>query len=272
VQFPFPLASDALADSPISRTVPLSPGVALQSLAALPPDPGTIGVYQLQAQPYSPRDLLNAYNLVPSVIKHESNTSLVGLVNIENRYYWSSFRVTPVGYALKLTLVSILPNLPTQPLQFDAGSSARAFLVAHHLCDGMQLDSTTRLTDGSTQVNFSEIASYLIVGAYARVTLSPTGVLTAVELRWVDTSVSSLVPGIPAATALAEVANGQGLVWIDGAIPGAPSSVTGVTILYVPVTEGADIYYEPVYQFTGRTPAGSTFYVYVPAIDRAYLG
>jgi hypothetical protein len=272
VQFPLPLASNAVADSPISRTVPLSPGVTLQNLAALPPDPGAIGVYQLQAQPYSPRDLLNAYGLVPSVIKHESNVGLIGLVNIANRYYWSSFRVTPVGYALKLTLVSALPSLPTQPLQFDAGVSARAFLVAHHLCDGMQLDSTARLADGSTQVNFSESASYPIVGAYAKVTLSATGVLTGVDLRWVDTSVSSLAPGIPAATALAEVANGQGLVWIDGGIPGATSSVTGITILYVPVTEGADIYYEPMYQFSGRTPAGSVFYVYVPAIVRAYLG
>ena len=78
VQFPLPLASNALPDSPISRTVPLSPGVVLQNQTALPAEPGTLRVYQLQAQQYSPRDLFNAYGLLPKVIKEQSATSIVG--------------------------------------------------------------------------------------------------------------------------------------------------------------------------------------------------
>ncbi len=51
----------------------------------------------------------------------------------------------------------------------------------------------------------------------------------------------------------------------------ATSSVTGTTILYVPVAQGVNIFYEPMYQFTGRTSSGGMFYIYIPAIDPAYL-
>ena len=80
-----------------------------------------------------------------------------------------------------------------------------------------------------------------------------------------------LAPGISAATALAQIADGEGLVWIDGAIPTDTASVTDTTILYVPVAGGGATYYEPVYQFSGRTLAGGLFHVYIPAVDPAYL-
>jgi hypothetical protein len=271
VQFPLPLASNALPDSPISRTVPLSPGVVLQNLAALPPAPSTLGVYQLQTQQYAARDLLDAFGLLPRVIKQQSGGAIVGLVSIGNRYYWSSFQLTAAGYSLQMTLVSALAGQSTPPPQFDAGSAARTFLVAHQLCNGLQPGGLVTWPDGSTQVTFNEFATYQITGAYARVTFSPAGVLTAVDLQWVDTSVSTLAPGISAASALEQIADGLGLVWIDGAIPTASASVTGVTILYAPVTEDGIIYYEPVYQFSGTTPTGGQFRVYVPALDPAYL-
>lgn len=271
MQFPLPLASNALPDSPISRTVPLSPGVVLQNQVQLPAIPGTLGVYQLQAQQYSPRDLLDAYGLLPRVIKRQTATSIVGLVSIGNRFYWSSFQLTATGYTLEMTLVSALAGQATPPSQFDAGAAARTFLVAHQLCDGLQPDNPVTLADGSTEVTFSEFAPYQIMGAQARVTLSPTGVLTAVDVQWVDTSVSTLAPTISAATALGQVADGLGLVWIDGAIPAGTASVTGSTTIYVPVAANGITYYEPVYQFSGLTPTGSLFRVYVPALDPAYL-
>jgi hypothetical protein len=125
--------------------------------------------------------------------------------------------------------------------------------------------------DGGKLVTFSEYSPDQMVGAHANVTFNSRGVLVAADVQWVDASDGHVVPGISFQAAMDSVGAGNGLIHTAGAQPDATSTLTGTTILYVPVNGSNGTYYEPVYRFTGTTKTGSTFEVYVPAVDGAYL-
>jgi hypothetical protein len=275
-QFPVPSQLNATLGSPLGHTVPLTSGVVLHLPGTTSPaDPGQLPVYKPALPDLSALDQLRSYGLIPAPKSiSQTKAGTVATVGADNQFYLATYQAKSYGYRLKLARVSPVPaSLPQAPA-FDAASNARTFLTAHQLVavdDGMQLDSVTSKADGSKVATFSKYAPDKIVGARAVVTFNSQGVLTALDIQWVNTAVAPMAPGISAAAALDSVTAGHGLVHADSALPDSASTITGTTILYVAVNAPDGIYYEPVYRFSGVTATGSAFQVYVPAIERNYL-
>ncbi len=271
-QFPAPSQLNAAPDSPLAHTTPFTPGVLLRLPAAFAPDPVSLAVYKPASAQQSPIEQLRVFGLQPSKVLSDTRMRAVAIVSADSRFYRADYQSRSTGFRLRLALLTAVPASASQPPSFDAASSARTFLGAHQLAgDGQQLDAVTTLADGTRAAHFSEYAPDQIVGARATISFNSRGVLVAADIQWVFTSVAPLEPAISSAAALDSVAAGNGFVNASGALPDGTSTITGTTILYLPVTAPDGTYYEPVYRLSGLTATGSAFQVYVSALDRAYL-
>jgi hypothetical protein len=271
-QFPAPSNLDAAPDSPLAHTTPFTPGVLLKLPAAFPPDPVSLAVYKPVSGQPSPVDQLRLFGLRPSKVLSDAKTRVVAIVSADGRFYRADYQARSTGFRLRLSLLTAVPASEPQPPSFDAASSARTFLGAHQLVgDGLQLDSVTTAADGTKTAHFSEYAPDQIAGAHALISFNSRGVLFAADIQWVLTSVAPLEPAISSSSALDGVLAGNGFVSTTGALPDGTATITGTTILYLPVLGADGTYYEPVYRFSGSNITGSAFQVYMPALDRAYL-
>jgi hypothetical protein len=273
-QFPAPSSKNATADSPLAQTVPLAAGAQFRIVASTPPAPGQVAVYRPLVQDGSLLDQLRVFGFSLGNVRSQSKSHLVISITAGGHGYLADYQPTSFGYHLKLTLTSPLSTTARTPTGFDPESSARTFLNRYQLTvDGLQPDGVVTQPGGIKVAQFSEYYPNKMLGAYAALTFNAHGVLVAVDVQWVDTSVGPSAPGVPFTSAVANASAGDGLIHTASPtdLAGSTLSITETTILYVPVSAPEGIYYEPVYQMSGVTTTGSAFQVYVPVIDQGYL-
>jgi hypothetical protein len=267
--FPAVAAKNAPADSILANTLPFTPPVPLTMPAVPPPDAGELAVYRPLAHPTAPQDALAAFNLKVGVVKSSGPSHLVAVVTSDKRSYAADYQTKSFGYHLRLTIVSPVPASGLQPVSFDARASATLFLNKHQLTDPSttpQCAGATPMPDGSIMVSCTENEPLPILGAYATFTFNTSGVLTSLDIQWVDTSSAPAIQAIPYAQAVTAVQSGDALIHASGAYPEA-GTIKSVSVVYVPLNGAAGTYYEPVYQFSGVDTAGNAFEIYVPALD-----
>ncbi len=244
--------------------------------AVSPPDAGELAVYRPVSHPTPALDALAAFNFqVNKVVKSSGQTSLVALVTADNRTYTADYQARSFGYHLKLSLVSAVPASTEQQGSFDAVASANLFLNNHQLAGDSaapQCTSAAAQAGGTAVVTCTENAGYLVTGAGATFSFNALGVLTSLDIVWVDTSLAPAFEAIPFAQAVAIVQDGGALITTSGSYPQADTPISAVAVVYVPVTGSGGVYYEPVYQLSGMTATGSSFEIYVPALDPAHYG
>jgi hypothetical protein len=274
---PLPGQANAGAGSPLDATQPLTPGITLREVGALPDDPGLLPVITPVVPAADARQVLAGYNFVAqrSSGPADSTASVTTTVILSNhRPYRTTLQAQSYGYHLTLKLLSTLQQASSpRATTFDPESNARAFLHLHNLDADLGKAVVSTVTEGVT-ITFTTTLSntYQVVGLGDLLQYTPAGLLKSADLHIVDDSSPPLFSGISAHAALEEVARGQGLVAIaKDATLDSTASLTGTTILYMPVTRGSAIYLEPVYRFAGTTGSGAPFAVYVPAVDRSYL-
>ncbi len=254
--------------SPLSNTVPLTPGVAIQMTGVTPAGPGSLAVYVPSADQQSPTDLLNAFGLTPiKVLSKSAAAKTVALVKAGNVTYRATLTVQSGGYSLHLTLLNALQPGPAA----DPIFAARGFLSAHGLAVGAQPSGLPTATGGNHVVAFTQSTPYAVVGARAQITVSPSGEVQTADIQWVDTSSAAIVPTLSPAAALNMIAQGESVVHSTGALPTASDTVGAPDLLYVPAGAANSLYYEPVYVFSGHTFGGADFQIYVPALDPSYF-
>ncbi len=269
--FPAVTTKNAPADSILAHTQAFTPVVSLVMPAVPPPDAGELAVYRPLAHPTPALDALAAFNLkLAKVIRSSGQSHLVALVTADNRSYYADYLAKSFGYHLKLTIVSPVPAQGGQPAGFDAIASANLFLNKHQLTDPSatpQCVGATPLPNGSVVVSCTENEPLPVIGAYATFSFNALGVLTSLDIQWVDTSLAPAIQAIPFEQAVAIVQGGGALITASGAYPKVGTPIKAVSIVYVPVDGTAGIFYEPVYQLSGVNDAGSPFDIYVPALD-----
>jgi len=169
--------------------------------------------------------------------------------------------------------VSAVPAPEAQPRSFDAAALAVFFLNKHQLTgvpSTAQCTGATPQPDGSIVVTCTENQPFLVTGAHATFTFDASGMLTSLDILWVDTSSAPAYQAISFDQAVVAVQNGDALITSSGALPSSGTAVSSVTVVYVPLNGDGGTYYEPVYELSGQTEAGSPFQIYVPALDPSH--
>jgi hypothetical protein len=275
-QVPAPSLQNATADSPLSQTTVLTAGVKLYTAIELPPPPPSVAVYP-PAQPQgSPADVLAEFDLQVVPCKMQSKSPASTCVVADNRTYVAVYVPLSDGYSLTLSLVAPGAGATPEASGNTVVAAASAFLDAHQLVQTgpYGAPSTRQHANGTQDVVFDEEAPDSLdplLGGQAVVTFDARGRLVALYIHWIDTSVGISVPEISFVGALDRVAHGYGFFYSTGSVPDSASTITTVGTLHVPVLDDGAVYYEPVYYFSGVNADGSTFHVYVSALDPAYL-
>jgi hypothetical protein len=258
-------AKNAPANTILAHAQAFSPAIPLSMPSPLVV--GQLSVYRPLANPTPPLDALATFNFkVDKVIKSTGQARLVAYITADKRIYLADYRAKSFGYQLKLTLMS--GATPVQPVGFNPVGSANLFLSNHQLTGDLppQCAGATELSSGSIVVTCTENEPLLVVGAGATFTFTASGVLSSVDVVWVDTSSAQAYPGITFDRAVSIMQSGGALITTSGGPPQPATPVTA-SIVYMPLNGPGGIYYEPVYQFSGVTAAGGAFQIYVPAFD-----
>jgi hypothetical protein len=264
--FPAPALVGSL--SPLSNTVPLTPGIALQMTGSPLSNLSSLAVYVPSADQQSPTDLLNAFGLTPiKVLSKSTPAKTLVLVKSGGLTYRAALTVQSTGYNLHLTLL----NAVQSGAAVDPTFAASSFLTAHGLAAGAQPSGLPTLAGGSHVVVFTQSTPYSVLGGHAQITVSPSGEIQTADIQWVDTAQAALVPSISPAAALNMIALGEAVVHSTGALPTAGDTVAAPDLLYLPTGPADSLYYEPVYLFSGHTFGGADFQIYVPALDPSYI-
>ena len=229
-------------------------------------------MYRPAAVPTPALEALKAFNLkVGKVDKSVGQTRVVAMVTADSSTYSADYQAKSFGYQLKLSLVSAVPAPETQPRSFDAAALATFFLNRHQLTgepSTAQCTAATPQPDGSIVVTCTENQQFLVTGAHATFTFDASGMLTSLDILWVDTSsAASAFQAIPFVQAAHALQKGNALITPSGAFVAPDTVISSVTVVYVPLNGIDGTYYEPVYELSGQTQSGSPFQIYVPALD-----
>ncbi|MGH2388647.1 MAG: hypothetical protein ACRDIE_10630 [Chloroflexota bacterium] len=233
-----------------------------------PPAPGSLAVFIPSTTRQSPTDLLSGFGLTPiKTLSTSTAAKTVALVRTGGLTYRAALTVRSAGYVLHLTLLNpVQGGSATDPM-----AAARTFLAQHGLAAGAQPAGVHAATGGDKVVLFTQTTPYIVQGAHAQVTVSAGGQVRTVDIQWIDTTRAALAPCISAASALNLIGLGQGVVHSAGTLPTTNDSVGAPDIVYLPAGSGSNLYYEPVYVFSGHSAGGANFQIYVPALDPSYL-